>query len=214
VQPDALHLLIKTAAVEQSGQRVGQRQPLHQLQLAAQPLDLLGTLLQVLVIDAGLDAHPGGLADQRLDHLMQSVRADLLAQPVAVACQLIPVVTHLFSGLDGDIIDMIDHARDLGAHARRGVDIAHRDVGIEQHLDVPVAQHRGLCQARVERGPQARVRAGEIFVPDAVTQGVKAGGVTRHQLQHHPQQLGGLFSCFFIPHCTRTPGSHAKVAHC
>src|ERR1700689_407320 len=125
---DALHLLIKTAAVEQSGQRVGQRQPLHQLQLAAQPLDLLGTLLQVLVIDAGLDAHPVGLADQRLDHLMQGVLADFVAQPVAVAFQLIAVMAYFLAGVDRDIVDMINHARDLGAHTRRGVDISHRDV--------------------------------------------------------------------------------------
>ena len=74
---DALHLLIEAAPVQQPGQRVGQRQPLHQLQLAAQSFDFLGTLLQVLVIDAGLDAHPGGLADQRLDHLVQGVLADV-----------------------------------------------------------------------------------------------------------------------------------------
>ncbi len=34
-------LLLKAAPVQQPGQRIGQRQPLHQLQLAAQSFDLL-----------------------------------------------------------------------------------------------------------------------------------------------------------------------------
>jgi hypothetical protein len=141
---DALHLIIEAAPVQQPGQWVGQRQALHQFELAAQPLDFLGTFLQVLMVDAGLDAHTGGLADQRLDHLADALLAAVIAQPIAIAIELVAVVAHLVASFDRQAVDMIDHAGNLGTHACRGVDIAHGDVRVEQLLDIPVGQHRRL----------------------------------------------------------------------
>jgi hypothetical protein len=51
---------------------------------------------------------------------------------------------------------VLDHARDLGAHAGRGLDVAHRHVGVEQQLDVAIAEHRGLRS----RASMAACRAG------------------------------------------------------
>ncbi len=205
VVPDALQLLIKAAPVQQSGQRVGQRQALHQLELAAQALDLGRTLQQVLMVDAGPGTHARGLADQRLDHLAQRLLADVIAQECAIAVEFVAVLHDLLAGLDRHAIDVFDHARDLGAHACRGLDIAQRDVRIEQHFDIAVAEHLRLRQADVNGGLQRRVAAGGILVPHAVAQRMKGGGMPRHQRQHHAQQFRRLLAGFLISHGAMPP---------
>ena len=75
-----------------------------------------------------------------------------------------------------------------------------RDVRAKEFRSQRLIEHVPIPGQLVDGVAQRPVEAGDILVPDAITDRMQRGGLTRHQWQGQPQILGALLDGFLILH--------------
>ncbi len=191
---------LKSASIEESGQRILQRLGLCALELLGQPLHLPRAGLELIGRLQNRPLHPGGLADHLVDHgpdiLDAGHRPQLHPFGGKVLAELRRIRSGHLDGFGGFLQQLVQPL----VQALQQLHVAGRDMPCMQPVHLLLIQRPRRFQPLLEHLAQRRIDARDMFVPQRIADRMQAGNLSRHERQCQPQEFTAVLFGFSITH--------------